>query len=131
MAFTHGKNAYVSMDATNVTAYCDTQSLDRVIALAATTAFGDNDDTSIAGVRSHTISIGGHWDPTLDGVMVGADDGAVVAFVCNPEGNTTGDITYTGNCLITNYNWSAGTSDRVTWSASFTVTGAVTRGTVA
>ena len=120
----------MSIDGTNVSTYCDSQSLDKVIALAETPVFSVNDMTSIAGVRSHTISIGGHWDPTLDGVMAGADDGNVVAFVCNPEGNTSGDVTYTGNCLISNYNWSAGTSDRVTWTASFTVTGAVTRGTV-
>ncbi len=130
MAFQHGKAAYVSIDATDVTAYTDNQSLARVIALAETTVFGNDDATSIAGVRSHTISIGGGWDPTLDGVMVGSDDGAVVAFVCNPEGNTSGDVTYSGNCLIENYTWNAGVSDKVTWNASFTVSGAVTRGTV-
>ena len=130
MAFQHGKNAYVSIDATDVTAFTDNQSLARVIALAETTSFGNDDTTSIAGVRSHTISIGGGWDPTLDGVMVGADDGSSVAFVCNPEGNTSGDVTYTGNAFIENYTWNAGTTDKVTWNASFTVTGAVVRSTV-
>jgi hypothetical protein len=57
------------------------------------------------------------------------DDGAVVAFECGPEGNTGGDIKYSGNALISNYSWSASVSDRVTWTANFTVTGAVTRGT--
>jgi hypothetical protein len=98
--------------------------------LAETTAFGDDDSTSIAGVRSHTIEVGGHWDPTLDGYAVAADDNAAVTFAANPEGNTAGDVTYTGNCLISNYQWSASTGSQVTWSASFTVTGAVTRGTV-
>ena len=129
MAFQHGSNAYVSIDATDVSSYCDTQSLDRIIDLAETTAFGNDDKTYIAGLRGHTIAIGGHWDPTGDAVFDGADDGAVVAFVCGPEGNTSGDVQYSGNCLISNYSWTSGVGDRVTWSANFSVTGAVTRGT--
>ncbi len=130
MAFQHGKNAHVTIDGNDWSPYCDQQSLDRVIDLAQTTAFGDDDHTSISGVRGHTIQVGGHWDPTHDGWAVACDDGATVAFAANPEGNTAGDVTYTGNCLISNYSWQAGVGDRVTWSASFTVTGAVTRSTV-
>jgi hypothetical protein len=130
MAFQHGSNAYVTIDGTNVTAYCDSQSLDQMVDLAETTVFGNDDKTSIAGLKSGSISVGGHWDPTGDAVFAGADDGAVVAFVCNPEGNTSGDVTYTGNAFITNYSWQAGVGDRVTWSASFTVSGATARATV-
>ena len=129
MAFQHGKNAYLSIDGNDVTAYCDTQSMDRAIALAETTVFGNDDATSIAGVRTHTIQIGGPWDPTMDGYMVAADDGSSVAFVLGPEGNTSGDYQYSGSAFISNYNWQATPGGRVGWSASFTVSGAVTRGT--
>ncbi len=130
MAFQHGSNAYLSIDATDISSYTDQQSLDRVVELAETTAFGDDDKTYIAGLRGHTISISGNWDPTLDSTLDGADDGAVVAFVVGPEGNTSGDVQYNGNCFITDYSWTAGVSDKVTWSANFTVSGAVTRATV-
>ena len=130
MAFQHGKVAFITIDAVDITAFTDNQSLARVIALAETTSFGNDDATSIAGVRSHTITLSGGWDPTLDAAMVAADDGSSVAFVANPEGNTSGDVTYTGSCFIENYTWNAGVTDKVTWNASFTVTGAVARSTV-
>jgi hypothetical protein len=123
MAFVHGSNATLSIDGNAVTAYCDSQSLDQVVDLAETTVFGNDDKTSIAGLKGATISIGGHWDPTLDGYMDAADDGASVLFDCSPDGA----VNYTGSCFITNYTWTAGVSDRVTWSANFTVTGAVAR----
>jgi hypothetical protein len=130
MAVPHGSGAYFSLDATDISTYCNTQSLDKVRDLAETSTFGSTDKTHIAGMRGHTISIAGPWDPTLDGVMNGADDGAVVAFVMGPEGNVGGDVQYSGNCLISNYNWTAPVGSEASWSASFTVTGTVTRGTV-
>jgi len=130
MAFQAGHNAYFNLDAADITAYCDTQSLNRVRAVLETTPFGVSDTTSMAGIRSHTLSIGGPWDPTGDATLDGADDGAVVAFVFGPEGNTSGDIQYTGNALFADYNISTSVSGRVAWSANFTPSGAVTRATV-
>ena len=131
MAVPHGSGSYLSIDATDISTYCNTQSLDKVRDLAETSTFGATDKTSIAGLRGHSISIGGPWDPTLDAAMDTADDGAVVAFVMGPEGNVSGDIQYSGNCLISNYNWTSPVGGETTWSASFTVSGAVTRAAVA
>ena len=111
--------------------YTDSESLDQLVDLAETTAFSNDDKTYIAGLKGATISLAGHWDPTGDAVFAAADDGATVLFDIRPEGSTTGDIAYTGSCFITNYSFTAGVSDRVTWSANFTVSGATTRGTVA
>ncbi len=92
MAFQAGHNAYMEIDGTNITAYTDSQSLDRVRNLLETSPFGVTDRTYIAGLRSHTIALSGPWDPTLDAAMVGADDGATGAFKFQPEGNITDDI---------------------------------------
>ena len=131
MAFVHGKGTDFSVDGNNISTYTDSVSLDRNIDTAETTAFGDDDRTYIAGLRGHTFTASGHWDSTLDGYAIGMDDGAVVAFEYGPEGSTAGDVKYSGNALITNYSQSSGVGDKASWSASFQVTGSVTRGTYA
>ncbi len=132
MAFQPGHNAYMKIDGTNITAYTDLQSLDRVRNLLETTVFGvtGRDRTYVAGLRAHTIALSGPWDPTLDAAMITADDGATGAFTFNPEGNDGDDVTYTGNAFITNYSISVGVDGKVEWSASFNPTGTVGRGTV-
>ena len=129
MAFQPGKNAHLSIDATDVSAYTDNESLNRVIDQLETTTFGADDKAFIPGLRSFDLSSSGPWDPTFDAVIDGADDGASVAFVFGPEGNTTGDITYTGNANLASYGISNAVSGRTEYSCSFQPTGAVTRGT--
>ncbi len=130
MAKQPGYTAYFSLDASDISTYLDTQSLDRLRNILDVSAFGDTDKVHIAGMRSHAISLGGPWDPTGDAVLDGADDAAVVAFVFGPEGNTSGDIQYSGNALFAQYTVTVGVDDKVTWSANFTPTGAVTRAAV-
>ena len=127
MAFQHGKNAYLSIDATDISSYTDQQSLNRVKDLFETTTFGNNDKTYIDGLREYDLSIGGKWDPALDLALDGTDDGATVVFVFGPEGNTSGDVRYSGDAFIANYNIDTPVGGGVTWTASFKPTGAVTR----
>ena len=130
MAFQPGQNAYLSIDGTDVSAYCDSQTLNRVRETLETSVFGSDDRAYISGLRSHALDASGPWDPVGDAVFDGADDGAVVAFVFGPEGNDSGDVQYTGSCLFGNYNVSVGVDGKAEWSASFQPSGAVTRGTV-
>lgn len=129
MAVPHGSGSVLSIDGNAWTSYCDSQSLDKVRDLAETSVFGTTDKTYVSGLRGHTIQIGGPWDPTLDGYADTADDGATVLFELGPEGGTAGDVKYSGSCLISGYSWQSSASAVPTWTASFTVTGAVTRGT--
>ena len=122
----HGKTSTMSIDAVDISARVDTTSLNKVKDLAETTTFASTGDNKehIDGLRSHEVSIGGPWDSTLDGVMATADDGSSVAFSYSPDAGTT---TYAGNCFISNYNISSPVGGRIDWSASFSVTGVVTR----
>ena len=124
MAFVHGKDATMSVDAQDVSSYTDSTSLNKVKDLFETTTFGNDDKTFIDGLREHDISIGGKWDAALDLIMANADDGATVAFSFSPDAGTT---TYSGNCLISNYNIDAPVGGGVTWSASYKPSGVVTR----
>lgn len=129
MAFQPGHTAYFLLDATEITSYLDSASLGRVRDTLETTTFGNTDRTYLAGLRSGSIDLSGPWDPTCDATLVGADDGAVVAYEFGPEGDTAADIKYSGNALFSNYSVSSSVDGRVEWSASFQPTGTITRGT--
>jgi len=124
VAFVHGSDATLSIDATDVSAYTDNVSFTKNQATVDVSAFGDNDEAYIAGLRGATLNCSGPWDATADAVFEGCFDQASVAFSYSPDGGTT---TYSGNCFITDYNPSAGVADRVAWSASFQITGTVSR----
>ena len=131
MAFQPGHGAYLSIDSVDISAYTDTESLDRVSETLEVTNFGSAGNREyISGLRGHAISIGGSWDPALDAVMEAADDGAVVPFVFGPEGNASGDVQRTGNALIGNYSHGSAVEDKTVWTATFQPTGVVTRATV-
>jgi len=127
LSFQHGKNAFLSIDGTDISAYTNSQSLNRMKDNFETTTFGNNDKTFIAGLREYDLSIGGPWDPALDLVMSTADDNASGVFIFGPEGNTSGDVRYSGNAFIANYNVDSPVGGGVTWTATFKPSGAVTR----
>jgi predicted secreted protein len=124
VAFVHGSNQTLSIDATDVSAYTDNVSLSNGVNLAEVSAFGDNDQEFIAGLKTHGITCSGHYDATADAAFDGMFDGSEVAFSYSPDAGTT---TYAGNALITDYSVSGGVGDKVSWSASLQPSGAVTR----
>jgi len=130
MANQPGHQAYLSVDATAVTSYTDSMTLDRSRGNHETTVFGVTDRTYIAGLREHSFSSSGPWDPTGDGVFDGTDDGSTVAVVFGPEGNDGGDVQYTSNAFVESYSITASVDGRVDYSFSAKPSGAVTRGTV-
>jgi hypothetical protein len=131
MAFQPGRTSYLSVDGTDVTAFSDTETLNRNVDTIDTTVFGLADRTFIAGLGGNDLSQGGPWDPTGDAVFHGCFDGASVATVFGPEGNTSGDVQYTNaTSFITNYTISSSVDGRVDSSAAFTGSGAPSRGTV-
>ena len=129
MAFTHGSNADVSVDGTNISAYVDSISFSRSVDTAEVTAFGNDDKAFIAGLEDGSFSISGPYDPTLDGVMAGCFDAATVTVFFGPSGSGSGAIKYSASAFITDYTPDMGVSNRVQWSASFQKSGDLTYGT--
>jgi hypothetical protein len=129
MAFVHGKDSFISVDASDISSYTDGVTHDRSVDTAETSAFGDDDKTFIAGLEDGSFSLNGHWDATAAAALAACFDGGVVAMVYGPAGNTGGNVEYTCNALITNYSETSGVADRVNWSASFQRTGALTKDT--
>ncbi len=130
MATSHGKNAALSLDGTNLDTYTANTSLARNVATADTTGFGSDDQTLIAGLESGTLTASGSWDDaTVDAALDGMLDGAAVAVVYGPEGRTTGDVEYTLNVIPTNITVSTSNGQAAQWSFIGAKTGAVTVGT--
>jgi len=130
MAFLAGKDSSIEIDSVDLSSYVDSMSLSRDVNTLTVTSFGDDNEAYIAGVQGFSMDISGSFDATADSSIAGMFDGAVVAFDFRPN-NTTGLPKYTGNALITNYTIDSSAGDKVSFSASLLVSGAITRGTIA
>jgi hypothetical protein len=129
MAFKSGKDSFFSVDGTDISSYVDSLSLSRDVNTLETTSFGSDQATFVVGVEGLSISGSGSWDATNDGTMDGLFDGSQVAFEYRPD-NTSSQPKYTGNAFVTNYTIDSSATDKISFSFSLIVTGAVTRGTV-
>lgn len=130
MAFVHGKSAYIKVNSTDLSAYCDEVGLPRSIETAETTTFGKTAKTYITGLTDATISASGKWDATADGViapLVGSS--SLVTWEVGPAGSTAGYVKYSGSGIITSYEVSAPVGDAVTFSLEIQVSDSITRGT--
>lgn len=134
MAFVHGKESVFSIDSVELTAYLTDITFNNTVDMAETSTMGNEAKTYISGMSDGTFSISGRYDSTastgpnavLNGLVAGK---TVVAFEYGPEGDTNGDVKYTGNCFLTAYNVSSPVGDVVAFTADFQVTGAITEGT--
>lgn len=135
MAFVHGKSAVFKVDDSggtlrDLSAYLEEVSFPRSIETAETTTFGNSAKTYITGLTDATISITGIFDATADGYLAGViGASATLSFEYGPAGSAGGAIKYSGECIMTSYEVSAPVGDKVSASAEFQVTGAITRGT--
>lgn len=138
MAFTHGKSAYFALGSagdesteTDLSSYLNETGFPQAVETAETTTFGKDSKTYVIGLKDTTISLSGLHDPTLDDQLTSAlGNETALDFTYSPEGNASGDVTYSGSAFITNYEVSAPVGDVVSISVDLQVTGDVTRGTV-
>lgn len=128
MTFVHGITSYVNINSIDWSAYVDNFQLTRNADTAEVSSINDADRAFVVGLKGATGSMGGPWDPTLDGYLA-ADLGVSRTFEYGPEGNDNGDVKYSGNMIITQYTPGGGTGAAETWNANFTVTGTITVGT--
>lgn len=91
------------------------------------TTFGATAKSYIPGLSDGTISFEGIWDSVIDGHLLGIER-TEVAFVYGAEGSAAGKVKKSGNCILTGYETGSDVNDVTTFSASFQITGPVTRG---
>ncbi len=83
-----------------------------------TTTLGKTAKTYIVGLKDGTVSIGGPWDATLDAHMAGilGQAGVTKTYEYGPQGSTGGEVKYTGECILTNFEISGEVDGVVEWS---------------
>ena len=143
MAKIHGRRAHVSITdsggvARDLSSFCNNIDLPGQLDVAETTPFNVQDKTFVAGLRSHTLKIGGQWDDTAttgpDDVLAtllgqGAAGTIATTFIVGPAGSAAGNVKYTGACILTAYQRTAPVGGIVTFGADFQVSGSVQRTT--
>jgi hypothetical protein len=128
MAFVHGRLAEFTFNSVALSTFCDTLDIGIEVDNAEVTTFGDAWRNFIGGLAGATIEIGGAWDPTTTTGPASAltsQIGNTVTFIAEPGGAAVNQ-SRTGSCLIASYKETAGVGDKVAFTASLTVTGAVT-----
>jgi predicted secreted protein len=133
VAFRHGKNAALAFNAVQLGAFGNEGSINLDIDTSETSAFGQNWKSYLSGQGGGTVTFSGHYDPAAGGpgpTITPRLFSDSTAFVFYPGGNTSGQTSWTGTCIVTNYTESASTTDRVNFSVTLQTTGTVTPATV-
>lgn len=134
MAARHGKYAQISVNSVDLSSFCDNLELSVSNDLAETTGFGSTWKSNIGGLLGAQLTLSGTYDPTAstgpaDTLMSCIIAGSAVAVVHKPGGTASGQRTNSFNALVSDYSESSPVGDKVTFSATLTVTGAVTPST--
>lgn len=133
--FRHGKSTNFQITDSgavnrDISDACRSVNFPRPIDMAETTAFGSTVKTFVPGIPNATFDVQGMFDATYDGYLAGLLGFTTAStFIYGPEGSTSGRIKYTGSCYLMSYNVSGSVSDMVSFSATFQISGAITRTT--
>jgi hypothetical protein len=130
VGFVAAKDAYLSVDGTNISAYCNSIESSRKVDSIDTTCFGQDGHTYQGGLYDGTISIGGLYDDTAGGPKAIMEPlmatGELVAAVYRPEGTGSGLPEQTCNVLVTTYVETSALNDMIKWSSELQISGTVT-----
>lgn len=125
MAFVLGKDATVTVNSQDLSAFVTDYDITRTVDSIDVTTLGDSAHEKLGGLKDGTITLNGIMDgagTTTPDVKIGDALGTVVAFSIDPGSSSA---PYTGNVLIQSYRESAAVADVVRWTATLEITGAV------
>ena len=128
MATHHGKEGVVTAGGSGVGELTGF-TLETTADVVEDTALTDATKSFVAGRTSFSGSLDMSYDET-DSPQQTLTAGSSISFVLLPEGNTSGDESFTGTGIITGMSVTNGMDAIVTRSVTFQGTGALTRGTV-
>lgn len=131
MAFRHGKNASITINAIDLTAFSDNLDLSIDVDTADTTMFASTWKSAIAGIAGAKLDLSGAYDGTVtsgpSSAFMTMIAGAVpVAVTHKPGGTLAGQRTNSFNAIVTSFSESSPVGGKITWKAGLLVTGAVT-----
>ena len=128
MAFRHGKNAALTINAGALAAFLNNVDFSTDLDTADTTTFGATWKTAVAGIPGGKIDFAGLYDPTAStgpGAILFplVTAGTAVTVLFYPGGNTSGQSLYTitSGGIVTNYSESDGVGGAVAFKGSVLV----------
>lgn len=129
MAFKHGKDVFVSLNAVTLGAFCNQVDLGRESDEHDVTTYGKSAHVYAGGLLDGEITIGGIYDDgaaspeaTIEPLI-----GTVVAFVYRPEGTGAGKPERTGQVLVKKYDESAPVADMIKWTCTLRLSDTLTK----
>ncbi len=128
MATHHGKEGVVTVGGTaigNVTGF----TLDTTHDVVEDTSLGDSNKSFLAGRGTFTASIDMNYDET-NTQQASLLQGSSLSFVFLPEGNSSGDESFSGTGIVTGMSVGVPLDGVITRTVSIQGTGGITIGTV-
>lgn len=128
MAFVHGKNTVIKLNAVDISAFCNTSTFTRTADSHDVTCYGQENHVYVGGLGDGTSSIGGVYDNGATGPrdVIEPLIGTNVTLVRQPEGAGSGRPQDSVDALVVNYVETNPVADMVTWTAELQLSGAVT-----
>ena len=136
----HGKDAYFSIEdgagttLRNISPYVTSVEFTQSNDTHDDTTYGQEGHTFRNGLTDGTITVNGLWDDTASTgsytvfqSLIGIE--TTVGFEWGPEGNGSGAVKRSGECVVESYSESAPVADLVSFTASLKISGSVTVGT--
>ena len=128
MATHHGKEGVVTAGGTGIGELTGF-TLETTGDVVEDTALTDATKSFVAGRTSFSGTLEMHYDET-DSPQQTLTAGSSIAFILLPEGNSTGDESFTGTGIVTGMSVNNAMDGIIARSVTFQGTGTLTRGTV-
>ena len=128
MATHHGKEGVVTAGGTGIGELTGF-TLETTGDVVEDTALTDATKSFVAGRTSFSGTLEMHYDET-DSPQQTLTAGSSISFILLPEGNSSGDESFTGTGIVTGMSVTNGMDSIISRSVTFQGTGTLTRGTV-
>ena len=128
MATHHGKEGVVTAGGTGIGELTGF-TLETTADVVEDTQLSDSTKSFVAGRTSFSGTLEMHYDET-DSPQQTLTAGSSISFILLPEGNSSGDESFTGTGIVTGMSVNNPMDGIVSRSVTFQGTGALTRGTV-
>lgn len=128
MAFVHGKNTYVSLNGSDLSAFANTSTFTRKADKHDVTTYGKSDHVYSGGLGDGGMSMGGVYDNGATGPrdVIEPLIGTNVTMIRRPEGTGSGLPQDSVSVLVEEYVETNPVADMVTWSVTLQPSDAVT-----
>ena len=128
MAFVHGKDTYISLNGSDLSAYVTTSELNRSADIHDVTTYGKGSHVKVGGLLDGKASMSGVYDNTASGPrdIVEPLLGQTVTLIRRPEGTGTGRPQDSVSVVVGTYVETNPVADMVTWSVELELSDEVT-----